>query len=100
MTEDRLLFAAALANPAEDTPRLVLADWFDEHDEPDLAAALRLGREMVAFLGELTRWDVSPVCRNRVFENGASRELFPAAPAAELLTRYVAMFPIPPGVAA
>jgi uncharacterized protein (TIGR02996 family) len=96
MTEDRLLFAAALANPAEDTPRLVLADWFDEHDEPDLAAALRVGREMVAFLSELTRWDASPVCRSQVYESGAMRDVFPALPAAQLLTRYIAMFPVPP----
>jgi uncharacterized protein (TIGR02996 family) len=96
MTEDRLLFAAALANPAEDTPRLVLADWFDEHDEPDLAAALRVGREMVAFLGELTRWDTSPACRSQVYESGAMRDAFPALHAARLMKRYAALFPVPP----
>ena len=96
MSDDRLLFAAALANPAEDTPRLVLADWFDEHDEPELAAALRAGREMVAFLGELTRWDTSPACRYHVYDNGAFRDVFPASPAARLMTRYIDLFPIPP----
>ncbi len=97
MTEDALLFAAALANPAEDTPRLVLADWFDEHDEPDFALALRAGRELVAYLGELTRWDAVPVCRSQVYETGAFRELFPARPAARLLARYIDLFPVPPG---
>lgn len=38
MTDRDALVAAVLANPAEDTPRLVYADWLDDHDEPELAA--------------------------------------------------------------
>jgi uncharacterized protein (TIGR02996 family) len=98
VTDDQLLFAAALANPAEDTPRLALADWFDEHDEPALAAALRAGGDTVAFLAELTRWDAPPTFRSRMYENGAARAVFPPLPAARLLVRYMAQFPVPPDV--
>lgn len=97
LAEDELLFAAALAHPAEDTPRLVLADWFDEHDEPEFASALRAGPEMIAYLGELIRWNATPVRRSHVYENGAVRDLFPTLPAAQLLVRYMNQFPVPPG---
>ena len=33
MSERDALIRAILANPAEDTPRLVLADWLDENDQ-------------------------------------------------------------------
>ena len=43
MSADRdALLAAVRANPDEDTPRLVLADWLDDHGEPDFAAFIRL----------------------------------------------------------
>ena len=35
------LFAAVCAAPDDDTPRLVLADWLDEHDDPHRAAHMR-----------------------------------------------------------
>ena len=35
------LYAAVCANPDDDTPRLVLADWLDEHDDPHRAAYIR-----------------------------------------------------------
>jgi uncharacterized protein (TIGR02996 family) len=93
-TDDRLLFAATLAHPAEDTPRLALADWFDEHDEPVLAAALRASPGMVAFLAELTRWDTSPSLRTWGREGQSP---FPALPTARLMGRYPELFPRPPG---
>lgn len=96
MTEDALLFAAALANPAEHTPRLVLADWYDERDEPDLAAALRASPEMVAFLSELTKWDTVPT-RALAHDNFPSHPPFPPIAAAQLLTRHIHLFPVPPG---
>jgi uncharacterized protein (TIGR02996 family) len=91
VTEDALLFAAALAHPDEDVPRLALADWFDEHDEPALALALRDGRNLVAFLVELTRWDTLPVRPIRAYKDEAHRAM------ARLLARYPALFPVPPG---
>jgi uncharacterized protein (TIGR02996 family) len=33
---------AIAAAPADDTPRLVFADWLDEHDDPDWAGLIRL----------------------------------------------------------
>ena len=36
------LLAAILAEPGDDTPRLVYADWLDENDEPEEAEYLRL----------------------------------------------------------
>lgn len=99
MNDDQLLFAAALAHPAEDTPRLALADWFDEHDEPDLAAGLRESKEMIVFLGELLRWDATPVHQMRTYSHKtqAFDDLFPTRIAARLLKRYQALFPVPPG---
>lgn len=35
------LYAAVCAAPDDDTPRLVLADWLDEHDDPHRAAYMR-----------------------------------------------------------
>ena len=35
------LYAAVCASPDDDTPRLVLADWLDEHDDPHRAAFIR-----------------------------------------------------------
>ena len=40
MDERRALLLAAIAHPEEDTPRLALADWLQEHgDEDDRARA-------------------------------------------------------------
>src|SRR6266545_3163408 len=36
------LLAAILAEPEDDTPRLVYADWLDEHDEPERAEFIRI----------------------------------------------------------
>ena len=34
--------AAVCAAPADDTPRLVYADWLDDHDHPDRAEFIRV----------------------------------------------------------
>ena len=36
------LLAAILDAPDDDAPRLVFADWLDEHGEPDRAAFIRV----------------------------------------------------------
>jgi uncharacterized protein (TIGR02996 family) len=41
MTEHDALLAAVIAAPADDLPRLVYADWVEEHGEPDRAAFIR-----------------------------------------------------------
>ncbi len=41
MIEEALL-AAVLADPGDDAPRLVYADWLDEHGEPERAEFIRV----------------------------------------------------------
>lgn len=41
MTDREAFIAAIAATPAADLPRLVFADWLDEHDEPALAEFVR-----------------------------------------------------------
>lgn len=96
MTEDSALLAAVLAHPDEDTPRLVLADWFDEHDEPMLAQALREEPQLVPFLAALTRWDRAPARQTSVYQDGEVRPAWRTLPAAQLLVRYRHLFPVPP----
>ena len=42
MTDEAAMIAAVVAEPHLDTPRTVLADWLDDHDQPERAAAVRL----------------------------------------------------------
>lgn len=46
MTERDALYAAVLASPADDLPRLVFADWCDDHGEPDRAEFIRVQVEL------------------------------------------------------
>lgn len=42
MNERSELLAAVLAAPDDDTPRLVFADWFEDHGEPERAEFIRM----------------------------------------------------------
>src|SRR4051812_48918640 len=42
MTDRAAFLAAIAANPDDDLPRLVFADWLDEHGDADRAAFVRL----------------------------------------------------------
>ncbi|QDU20250.1 TIGR02996 domain-containing protein [Urbifossiella limnaea] len=42
MTDRDALLAAVAARPRDDTPRLVFADWLDDHGDPDRAAFVRV----------------------------------------------------------
>ena len=42
MSDESALLAAILAHPDEDTPRLMYADWLDEHGQPERAEFIRL----------------------------------------------------------
>jgi uncharacterized protein (TIGR02996 family) len=42
MSDEAHLLAAIAEAPDDDTPRLVYADWLDEHDQPDRAEFIRL----------------------------------------------------------
>ena len=53
MTTEKALLAAIWNEPHDDTPRLVYADWLDEHDRPDRAEFIRAQVE----LARLDEWD-------------------------------------------
>src|SRR5690348_667092 len=53
MTEDEAFLQDVLAHPDDDTPRLVYADWLDEHGDPDRAEFIRLQIE----LARMEEWD-------------------------------------------
>jgi len=42
MSDEAALLRAICAHPDEDTPRLVYADWLDEHDQPERAEFIRV----------------------------------------------------------
>jgi len=42
------LYQAIVANVEDDTPRLVFADWLDEHDQPDWAEFIRVQCRLAA----------------------------------------------------
>lgn len=44
--DERALLNAIIAQPEEDTPRLVYADWLQEHDRPERAEYIRLSIEL------------------------------------------------------
>lgn len=48
-TEERALCTAIAAHPDEDTPRLVYADWLQEHDQPERAEFIRVQVELATY---------------------------------------------------
>jgi uncharacterized protein (TIGR02996 family) len=42
MSDESALLAAIIAHPDEDTPRLMYADWLEEHDQPERAEFIRI----------------------------------------------------------
>jgi|GEM_PF-2371512 len=60
-SDERGAFLAAIrAEPDDDTPRLVLADWLQEHDEPDRAELIRVQCRLAA-LAERGEVDNRPI---------------------------------------
>jgi uncharacterized protein (TIGR02996 family) len=54
---DRLAFLRAICDdPADDSPRLVFADWLDEHGEPERAEFIRLQCELAGRPDRPGRW--------------------------------------------
>ena len=58
MSEEEALLAAIAAHPEEDTPRLVYADWLDEHGQPLRAEFIRVQVE-VSRVETLPRIDIN-----------------------------------------
>jgi uncharacterized protein (TIGR02996 family) len=46
MSERDALLQAIIDNPEDDAPRLVFADWLDDHDEPERAEFIRVQVEL------------------------------------------------------
>ncbi len=61
MNDGEALLKAILANPDEDTPRLVYADWLDENDQPERAEFIRVQIELAAI--EPGHWEYGKVKR-------------------------------------
>lgn len=68
MTERDALHAAICANPDDDTPRLVFADWLDEHGEHFRAEFIRVQIEAVRL----------PVGKKRAAKEARAKELLDA----------------------
>jgi uncharacterized protein (TIGR02996 family) len=47
-TEDAALWRAVVADPHDDAPRLVYADWLEEHDQPERAEFIRVQCRLAA----------------------------------------------------
>lgn len=66
MTDADALLAAVLDRPGDDTPRLVYADWLDDHGDPDRAEFIRVGVQIANATEhcyhDLTRPPDCPVC--------------------------------------
>jgi uncharacterized protein (TIGR02996 family) len=59
MSDRDALLAAIRESPRDDAPRLIYADWLDEHGEPDDAEFIRIQIELESFRrldGDLDRW--------------------------------------------
>jgi uncharacterized protein (TIGR02996 family) len=57
VSDDSAFLAALEANPADDTARLVYADWLDDHNEPRKAEYLRLVAALAGAAPDLTALD-------------------------------------------
>ncbi|MDB5311649.1 MAG: hypothetical protein JWO38_5851 [Gemmataceae bacterium] len=114
--EERALLAAIIADPDDDTVRLVYADWLDEHDRPERAEFIRVQielattrREVAAILPSLSdrekilydrfgsRWSTpfssTPCCAD--FERGfISRAWSSASEAPDVLLRLSTVSPL------
>lgn len=58
MTEGDALLATICAEPSADTPRLIYADWLDEHEQPERAEFVRVQVKLAGLPPEKTYPDV------------------------------------------
>jgi uncharacterized protein (TIGR02996 family) len=79
MSDRDALLAAVFDRPADDAPRLVYADWLDEHGEPAQAAFIRAQIELARTDPDTDEHDrLSDRIRDRLFDQFLA-ELGPAA---------------------
>ena len=55
MTDDDSFLRAIGAAPADDAPRLVYADWLDDHGQPERAEFIRVQCELACRQGDRAR---------------------------------------------
>ncbi len=65
MTDEPALLATILARPDEDTPRLMFADWLDEHAQPVRAEFVRVQVQLADLLRRMARAGLCPPPRTR-----------------------------------
>jgi uncharacterized protein (TIGR02996 family) len=58
MTDREALLQSILNNPDDDSPRLVFADWLEEHGEPERAEFIRVQFESERYPIESKRWRI------------------------------------------
>jgi uncharacterized protein (TIGR02996 family) len=95
MSHDDAFMQAILENPDDDTPRLIYADWLDDHEDPARAEFIRLqcrindlpfedsslpdllGRESQLLNDHVDQWlgDIRPKLRRWTFHRGFLEEL-------------------------
>lgn len=82
MTEQDALLAAIYANREDDTPRLVYADWLDDHGSPHLAAFTRCPHYMRHERESYGRWRwrwLARDCETNIWHSGVHTGLWPAS---------------------
>ena len=79
------LLAAILANPDEDTPRLVYADWLEENGEPERAEFIRVQCELEPIRGLLSGPEWLACHLRRDWLIGRERKLWHQMPTARVL---------------
>lgn len=76
--EESALVRQILTRPADDTPRLVYADWLDEHDQADRAEFIRMSveanRSTAPCYHDLTRPPGCPTCALHIRADALARE--------------------------
>lgn len=83
--EERALLNAIIAQPEEDTPRMVYADWLQEHDQPERAELIRAQIGLLRTKGDDSATRQRAVWQSRVRvllqeHSGRWRKELPAIP--------------------
>jgi len=90
MNTGELLLKAVLADPADDLPRLVYADWLDENGEPERAEFIRVGCQLAKLPGHPAAGGDVARLYSRAVDLG-SQNLHWATVPAGLARRYFAL---------
>lgn len=78
LPEWELLLKAVVASPDDDLPRLVAADWLDEHDEPERAEFIRVQIERAKSDRSELEWREKALWNNPLFGSLWAAEACPA----------------------